>query len=137
MIAAAKAAVLAGGTEAWRMRKEPGGWAGPKGKRVLTAAIGAAGVNGVGGDATGTITSVIGGLAGNRLVNGSRDDERSRSRSRSRARGSRGRDRSDSRGGGGLASLGGAAALADRCSQSFPRESQQIQGPRSPRLQLK
>ncbi|KAG8533244.1 uncharacterized protein KY384_002027 [Bacidia gigantensis] len=118
LIKAAKAAAIAGGTEAWRMRKEPGDWKGPKGRRVLTAAAGAAGVNGLlgagdkKGDGGNTIQSVIGGLAGNRLLNGSRKEERSRSRSR-------GRDRSESRGGGGLGSLAGAGALAAAAAKAF------------------
>ena len=123
MIQAAKAAVLAGGAEAWRMRKEPGGWGGPKGRRVLTAAVGAAGVNGLidkdpgKGGMLNTIESVVGGLAGNRLLNGSRDKERSRSRSR-------GRD--DSRGGGGagkdIAGIG-AGALAAAAAKAFKNRS--------------
>ena len=116
MIQAAKAAVLAGGAEAWRMRKEPGGWAGPKGRRVLTAAVGAAGINGLvgkDGDKGETIQAVIGGLAGNRLINGSRKDEDSRSRSRSRGRGDR-----DKGSGGGIAGLG-AGALAAAAGKAF------------------
>lgn len=119
---AAKAALTAGAAEAFRSRKEPGGWAGPKGKRVLTAAIGAGGIDGLiqSGNKDGkeggtmqTIQSVIGGLAGNRLINGKRDD--SQSRSRSRSRGGRRNDR-DSGGGGGLAGLaaGGLAAAAGK-----------------------
>lgn len=114
-----KAALLAGGSEAWRMRKEPGGWGGAKGKRVLTAAVGAAGIDslvnkdGQGGTMK-TIESVIGGLAGNRLLNGSRADERSRSRSRSRGR------HDDDRGGGGSGGLGlGAGALAAAAGKAF------------------
>ena len=38
---ALKAAVLSGAAEAFRARKEPGGWGGDKGKRVLTAAFAA------------------------------------------------------------------------------------------------
>lgn len=115
-----KAALLAGGSEAWRMRKEPGGWGGAKGKRVLTAAVGAAGIDslvnkdGQGGTMK-TIESVIGGLAGNRLLNGSRADERSRSRSRSRGR------HGDDGGGGGGGGLGGlgAGALAAAAGKAF------------------
>ena len=112
---AAKAALLAGATEAFRSRKEPGGWGGPKGKRVLTAAIGAGGIDGLlqGGNKDGksggtfqTIQSVVGGLAGNRLINGKRDKSESRSRSRSRG----GRRRDDSRGGGGGGGGGGGLA---------------------------
>jgi hypothetical protein len=42
---AAKAALLAGATKAFRVRNEPGGWGGAKGKRILTAAIGAGGID--------------------------------------------------------------------------------------------
>lgn len=96
---AAKAALLAGATEAFRVSRQPGGWNGEKGKRILTAAMGAGGINSAveDGDTSkgGLLTSVIGGLAGNRLINGSRKDVdegddgrsvRSRSRSRSRSR---------------------------------------------------
>ena len=59
------------------------------------------------------IESVVGGLAGNRLINGARDKDGSRSRSRSRSRGGRG-DKNE--GGGGLAGLaaGGLAAAAGK-----------------------
>ena len=118
---AVKAALIAGAGEAFRSRKEPGGWAGDKGKRVLTAAIGAGGIDGLlgsgkddkGGGTMQTIQSVIGGLAGNRLINGARDKDGSRSRSRSRSRGGR---RDEKEGGGGLAGLaaGGLAAAAGK-----------------------
>ncbi|KAK4691945.1 hypothetical protein P7C71_g5166, partial [Lecanoromycetidae sp. Uapishka_2] len=121
LIQAAKAALTAGAVEAFRSRKEPGGWAGPKGKRVLTAAIGAGGIDGLlqnkdggGGGTMQSIQSVIGGLAGNRLINGARDKDGSRSRSRSRSRG--GRDGGGGGAGGGLAGLaaGGLAAAAGK-----------------------
>ncbi|KAI9046971.1 hypothetical protein LZ554_009046 [Drepanopeziza brunnea f. sp. 'monogermtubi'] len=41
---AAKAALLAGATEAFRVRNEPGSWSGAKGTRILTAAFGAGGI---------------------------------------------------------------------------------------------
>ena len=116
---AAKAAVLAGAAEAFRSRKEPGGWAGDKGKRVLTAAIGAGGIDGlVSGDnpekksGRHTAEAVIGGLIGNRVLNGARDKSADRSRSRSRAR---------SRGGGGGGGLEGLAAggLAAAAGKAF------------------
>jgi hypothetical protein len=121
---AAKAALTAGAAEAFRSRKEPGGWAGPKGKRVLTAAIGAGGIDtllqggnkdGKSGGTMQMIESVVGGLAGNRLINGARDKDGSRSRSRSRSRGGRDRDEGGG-GGGGLAGLaaGGLAAAAGK-----------------------
>lgn len=118
---AAKAALIAGATEAFRARKEPGGWKGDKGKRVLTAAIGAGGIDGLVSsdknpekhDTMHTIQAVIGGLAGNRLINGAR--------SKSRDRGDRGRH-GDSGGGGGMlekilgagAAAAGGKALLDR-----------------------
>lgn len=116
---AAKAALLAGATEAFRVRKEPGGWGGGKGKRVLTAAIGAGGIN-AGADHNPDqkskrhiLEAVVGGLAGNRLINGSRsnieDDGKGSTRSKSK---SRSRSRSRSRGPGGGASTGPLAALA-------------------------
>jgi len=113
---AAKAALLAGATEAFRVRKEPGGWGGAKGKRILTAAIGAGGIDAAADrdpdhkSKRHILEAVVGGLAGNRLINGSRnnvadDDRRSRSRSRARSK-SRGGD------GGGVGSGAGLAALA-------------------------
>lgn len=106
---AAMASLLAGATEAFRVAKEPGGWKGEKTKRILTAAAGAATVDAAQSDNHGKLglaESVIGGLVGNRLINGSKKDIEEdkltgRSRSRSRAR-------SQSGGGGG----GGATGLA-------------------------
>ena len=115
--------MTAAAAEAFRSRKEPGPWTGDKGRRVLTAAIGAGGIDGlVNGnkdpDKKGTrhtIEAVIGGLAGNRIINGPRDKSASRSRSRGGRRSrSHGRDRRDDKGGGGaleaLAGTGIAAA---------------------------
>ena len=122
MIKAAKAALTAGAVEAFRSRKEPGGWAGPKGRRVLTAAVGAGGIDGLlnsgkdgGGGKLDSLQAVIGGLASNRLINGSRDKDGSRSRSRSRG-GRGGDDRGG--GGGGLAALG-AGGLAAAAGKMF------------------
>lgn len=109
---AAMASLIAGATEAFRVSKEPGGWKGEKAKRVLTAAAGAATIDaaqkpGKDGSKLGLAEAVIGGLVGNRMINGSKRDiiedrKTGRSRSRSRAR-------SQSRGGsGGM----GLAALA-------------------------
>ena len=123
LIKAARAALTAGAVEAFRSRKEPGGWAGPKGRRVLTAAVGAGGIDGLlnsgkkdgqGGGTLDGLQAVIGGLAGNRLINGSRDKDGSRSRSRSR--GGRGDDRGG--GGSGLAALG-AGGLAAAAGKMF------------------
>lgn len=121
---AAKAALLAGAAEAFRVRNEPGGWAGAKGKRILTAAIGAGGIDAAADrdpdhhSKRHVLEAVVGGLAGNRIINGSRkevdDDGRSvrggRSRSRSRAPSSGGG------GGAGLAALAtaGLGALAGK-----------------------
>lgn len=110
---AAMASLIAGATEAFRVSKEPGGWKGEKAKRVLTAAAGAATIDaaqkpGKDGSKLGLAESVIGGLIGNRMINGSKkeiieDRETGRSRSRSRAR---------SESGGGKSSGMGLAALA-------------------------
>ncbi|KAI1325270.1 hypothetical protein F5Y16DRAFT_378395 [Xylariaceae sp. FL0255] len=108
---AAKASLIAGAAEAFRIAKEPGGWKGEKMKRVVTAAAGAATIDAA-MDPTKDgkrhlIESVIGGLVGNRVLHGSRKDiEEDRSTGRSR---SRSRARSSSRGGGGVSGL---AALA-------------------------
>lgn len=116
---AVKAALLAGATEAFRSRKEPGGWGGDKGKRILTTAIGAAGIDGLvsGNDpdkkgGRHTIEAVIGGLAGNRLINGPRGNERSRSRGRGDGKSSGGFGLKDLAAGGIAAA--GAKALLDR-----------------------
>ena len=113
---AIKAALAAGAAEAVRARKDPGGWNGEKGKRILTAAIGAAGVDGLisgNGDKHGKrhiFESALAGLATNRIVNGPR------SQSRSRAAAGRGRsgDRSQSRGGIGDLAAGGVLAAAGK-----------------------
>jgi hypothetical protein len=120
---AAKAALLAGATEAFRVRNEPGGWGGDKGKRILTAAIGAGGIDAAADhdpehkSKRHILEAVVGGLAGNRLINGSRsnveDDGRSSRGGRSR---SRSRGPSGSGGGAGLAALAtaGLGALAGK-----------------------
>ncbi|USP74511.1 uncharacterized protein yc1106_01785 [Curvularia clavata] len=133
---AAKAAIVAGAVEAFRSRKEPGPWTGAKGQRVATAAIGAAGIDGL-IDRDGkhekrhVAESALGGLVASRLANGSRSRSRargrdssrspSRSRSRSRARSrsrsifgrsrSRGRSRSHSGDRNGLAKVAGTGAV--------------------------
>ncbi|KAK4223114.1 hypothetical protein QBC38DRAFT_488358 [Podospora fimiseda] len=81
-----KAAAQAGAIEAFRVRKEPGGWIGPKGSRVATAAI-SAGVIGAAaekrnqdrdGDTKmpGTKGSALAGMMVSRLVNGPKRDLR-------------------------------------------------------------
>ncbi|TAQ87939.1 hypothetical protein B7494_g3748 [Chlorociboria aeruginascens] len=112
---AAKAALLAGATEAFRLRKERGPWTGTKGRRVITAAVGAGGIDAAADrdpdkkSKRHILEAVVAGLAGNRLINGSSKtveeaDERHRSRSRARSR-------SRSTGGGGAGATG-LAALA-------------------------
>ncbi|KAL7930867.1 hypothetical protein V8C35DRAFT_129378 [Trichoderma chlorosporum] len=120
---AAIASLLAGATEAFRVAKEPGGWRGEKTKRILTAAAGAATVDAAHGADHGKLglaESVIGGLVGNRLINGSRneieEDRRTgRSRSRSRARSK------DGHGGVGLAALATAGLGALGAKKAFDR----------------
>ncbi|EPE09194.1 hypothetical protein F503_06970 [Ophiostoma piceae UAMH 11346] len=111
---AAMASLIAGATEAFRVAKEPGGWQGEKAKRVFTAAAGAATIDAAHDEKhskLGIAESVIGGLLGNRIMNGSRrnieeDKHTGRSRSRSRARSDGGG------GGGGSSGVSGLAALA-------------------------
>lgn len=108
---AAMASLLAGATEAFRVSREPGGWKGEKTKRILTAATTAAAVDTATDDKGGKLglaESVIGGLVGNRLIRGSKNDieedaKTGRSRSRSRAR---------SRSQGGGSKTGGGTGLA-------------------------
>ncbi|KAK4119106.1 hypothetical protein N657DRAFT_659197 [Parathielavia appendiculata] len=79
-----EAAVEAGAAEAFRLRKEPGPWKGPKGERVATAAISAAMLGAAtekrkqdhSGGKLGTLGSAVGGLVVNRLVNGPRKEVR-------------------------------------------------------------
>lgn len=106
---AAKASLVAGAAEAFRVSKEPGGWKGEKMKRVLTAAAGAATIDAAHDPSKDgkrhLLESVVGGLVGNRMLNGPRKDieadpRTGRSRSRSRARSD-----SRSRGKSGIAAL--------------------------------
>ncbi|KAF2743136.1 hypothetical protein M011DRAFT_247648 [Sporormia fimetaria CBS 119925] len=129
---AAKAAIVAGAVEAFRSRKTPGPWTGQKGQRIATAALGAAGIDGLVDkdpdkhSKRNVAGSALGGLVANRLANGSRSrsrgrrDSRSPSRSRSRSRSifgrsrSRGRSRSSSPENGKAGTLGkvaGAGAI--------------------------
>jgi hypothetical protein len=110
---AAKAAILAGAAEAFRVRKEPGGWSGAKGKRILTAAIGAGGIDAAADrdpdhhSKRHILEAVVGGLAGNRILNGSRSGLEAGGRS-----GRGGRSRSRSRAPSSSGGLGGNAGLA-------------------------
>ena len=105
---AVKAALAAGAAEAFRARKDPGGWNGDKTKRILTAAIGAAGVDGLinaDPDKHGKrhiLESAVAGLATNRIVNGPR----------SKSRGSRGRNQERSQSRGGVKDLAAGGILA-------------------------
>lgn len=109
---AAKAALLAGAAEAIRIRKEPGGLSGAKAKRIVTAAIGAAGIDAAADRDPGRhrkrhlLEAVVGGLAGNRLINGSRSELETG------GRGGRSRSRSRAPSSSGLGSGAGLAALA-------------------------
>jgi hypothetical protein len=130
---AAKASLVAGAAEAFRVAKEPGGWKGEKMKRILTAAAGAATIDAAQDPSKDSklhlMESVVGGLVGNRVLHGSKknieEDKRTgRSRSRSRAR-------SEGGGGGGgtglaaLATAGlgalGAKKLLDKRDESRSR----------------
>lgn len=119
---AVKSAAVAAAVEAFRSRKEPGGWQG-QGKRVLTAAIGAAGINGAidkdphHHSTRHTLEAALGGLASNRLINGAR------SRSRSRGRNSSGREESNLGGAGGLAAASGLAALGVKAFNDYRNKS--------------
>ena len=106
---AAKAAIVAGAVEAFRSRNVAGPWTGAKGQRVATAALGAAGIDGLidrdpeKHEKRHVAESAIGGLLANRAVNGSRSrsrvrrDESPGGRSRSRSRSIFGRSRSRGR----------------------------------------
>ncbi|KAI1752551.1 hypothetical protein F4782DRAFT_500646 [Xylaria castorea] len=124
---AAKASLIAGAAEAFHVMKEPGGWKGEKMKRVITAAAGAATIDAAHDPTKDSkrhlVESVIGGLVGNRVLNGSRKDiEEDRSTGRSR---SRSRARSGSRGHGpgiaALATAGLGALGAKKLMQSRSR----------------
>ncbi|KAI1415677.1 hypothetical protein F5Y13DRAFT_147397 [Hypoxylon sp. FL1857] len=127
---AAKASLVAGAAEAFRVAKEPGGWKGEKMKRVLTAAAGAATIDAAHDPSKDSkrhlVEAVVGGLLGNRMLHGSRKDiEEDRRTGRSR---SRSRARSEGGSGSGLAGLAaaglgalGAKKLVDSHSRSRSR----------------
>lgn len=89
---AVQAAVTAGAVEAFRARHDPGSWFGPKGERIVAAAIAAAGVDGVidrnpdKHSKLHIIESALAGLAAERAIYGPRSRSGSRSRSHSRSR---------------------------------------------------
>ena len=139
---AARAALMAGAAEAFKVRSAPGQWKGEKGQRVATAALGAAGMEGLienkskKNDKRHLAEAVVGGLVANRVANGNKEEDlgskhdKSRTRShshshhKSRSHSHRHRDRSSSRssssssgsgsdsGGGGLGKAAKGAAGA-------------------------
>jgi hypothetical protein len=119
---AAMASLLAGATEAFRVSKEPGGWKGEKTRRILTAAAGAATVDAAQDKDHGKLglaESVIGGLVGNRLINGSKNDiEEDKKTGRSRSR-SRARSKDGGSGGSGLAALATAGLGAFGAKKAY------------------
>ncbi|KJF61284.1 uncharacterized protein CIMG_12543 [Coccidioides immitis RS] len=121
------AALAAGAAEAYRARKAPGGWTGEKGKRVLTAAIGAGGMDKLierdpnKHNKRHILESTIAGLATNHLMNGS-------SRSRSHRRHSR-RSRSEDHSG--MKSLATAGVLAAAGKKAYDHYRSESRG-RSP-----
>ncbi|KAH3007818.1 hypothetical protein KXV73_008297, partial [Aspergillus fumigatus] len=115
---AARAALTAAAVEAFRVRKEPGEWTGEKGKRILTAAITAAGTDGLVDrnpnkhSKRHIIESTLAGLAANHFVNG----PRSKSRSKSRGRGSDSKLKN-------LAATGALAAVGKEAYERFKSRS--------------
>ncbi|KAJ4380723.1 hypothetical protein N0V86_004084 [Didymella sp. IMI 355093] len=150
---AAKAAIVAGAVEAFRSRNVPGAWTGAKGQRVATAAIGAAGIDGLidrdpeKHEKRHVAESALGGLLANRAVNGSRSRSRARrgespeGRSRSRSRSifsrsrSRGRSRSGSpardRDGNPIAKIAGTGAVLAAGKALYDRVRSKSRGGRS------
>ncbi|KAJ5767011.1 uncharacterized protein N7511_004627 [Penicillium nucicola] len=119
---AARAALTAGAIEAFKQRKEPGEWAGAKGKRILTAAVAAGGTDGLvdkDPNKHGTrhvVESTLAGLAASHFVGGG-------SRSRSRGRNSHGS-------GSGLKNLAASGAIAAAGKEVFDRFSRSRSRPR-------
>jgi hypothetical protein len=131
---ALKAAVTAGAAEAFRSRNQPGGWAGDKGKRVLTAAITAGGVDKLidrdphKHGKRNVLGSALAGLATTHFVNGSRSRSRSRGRDH-HGRGGHGRARSESRSG--LKELAGAGLLTAAGKSIYDKVRSKSRGRRS------
>ncbi|KAJ5827382.1 hypothetical protein N7447_004145 [Penicillium robsamsonii] len=127
IIQAARAALTAGAVEAFKQRKEPGDWAGAKGKRVLTAAVTAGGTDGlVDKDPNKhgkrhVIESTLAGLAASHFVGGG---------SRSRSRGRDGGHSSGHSSGGGLKNLAATGAIAAAGKEIFDRYSKSRSRPR-------
>lgn len=126
---ALKAAILAGAGAAFQARHEQGGWTGDKGRRVLTAALVAGGVDGfINRDKDpekhklrDTIGSAVAGLATNRLVNGRSRSRGPDGRGISSDRGSRSRSRSRA---GDLLAGGALAAAAKKVADNIRGRSQ-------------
>lgn len=136
---AALAALAGAATEAWRSRNEPGGYLhGDKGRRILTAAAGAAGVDALVDrdperhEARNVGKGVVGGLLINRIVNGSRDDDDGGPRRSRSGRHRRSRSRSHSRGGG-LKDLAAAGLAAGAAKKLLRDRSRSRSGSRSRR----
>ncbi|KAJ5599341.1 hypothetical protein N7450_000408 [Penicillium hetheringtonii] len=123
MMQAARAALTAGAAEAFRSRKDPGEWTGAKGKRVLTAAVTAAGTDALvdkDPNKHGTrhvIESTLAGMATNHFINGGRSK-------------SRGRNGRSSSAGGGLKNLAATGALAAAGKEIFDKVSRSRSRPR-------
>ncbi|KAJ5135852.1 uncharacterized protein N7515_005130 [Penicillium bovifimosum] len=113
---AARAALTAGAVEAFKQRKQPGEWAGAKGKRVLTAAVTAGGTDGlVDKDpnkhgSRHVVESTLAGLAASHLIGGG---------SRSQSRGGKGRSSASN----GLKTLAATGALTAAGKEIFDRVS--------------
>lgn len=122
---ALKAAVLAGAGEAFRARGDKGGWGGDKGKRILTAALAAGGVDGLISNKRDPdhhqkrdiVGSALAGLAANRVINGARSKSRGREGSPDK------RGRSESRGIRDVAAGGVVAAAAKKVYDSVRSRS--------------
>ncbi|EPS32172.1 hypothetical protein PDE_07132 [Penicillium oxalicum 114-2] len=113
LVQAARAALTAGAVEAFKSRNDPGKWAGAKGKRVLTAAVTAAGTDGLldkdpnKHSGRHVIESTLAGLAASHFVGGPK------------GRDGRGRSRSGS----GLKDLAATGAIAAAGKEIFDRVS--------------
>lgn len=127
---AIKAAVLAGAGEAFRARGDKGGWGGEKGKRILTAAFAAGGVDGLISSnrerddhkKRDIVGSALAGLAATRVINGPRD----KSRGREASPDSRGRSQSR---GGGLRDLAAGGVLATTAKKVYDSVRSRSRGP--------
>ncbi|OQE82485.1 hypothetical protein PENNAL_c0036G02765 [Penicillium nalgiovense] len=121
---AARAALTAGAVEAFKQRKEPGEWAGAKGKRVLTAAVAAGGTDGLVDkdpnkhEKRHVVESTLAGLAASHFIGGGSGSQ------------SRGRDGGRSSGSGGLKNLAATGALAAAGKEIYDRYSKSRSRPR-------